>query len=150
MPSVRLAILVSSMFAFATLVCSQLHAGDKTTNLHTCDSSGKAPPPLLDTGGKQCCTLRPIWCPDNYCPKCPPCLCLPRLCGGCDCYDAKCPPCLCPPTYCGRCDCYDAKCPPCVNIPCFFPSFYKCPPPACHVTPASKLGSPKYDASRTR
>ena len=42
------------------------------------------------------------------------------------------------PKYCGTCDCYDAKCPPCLKIPCFFPDFYKCPPPKCCGRPPAK------------
>jgi hypothetical protein len=71
MPSVRRAILLSSVIAFATLFCSHLHAGDKTAKSCTCGSCEKAFPPLLDSGGKRC-TVRPVWCPDDYYPKCPP------------------------------------------------------------------------------
>ena len=137
MSPVRRALLVSSVVAFAALFCGHLRAGDKTAKSHPCGSCGQALSPLLDSGGKQRCTARPIWCPDVYGPKCPPRVCPPTYCGGCDCYDAKCPPCICPPKYCGTCDCYDAKCPPCVKIPRCFPNFYKCPLPECGVTPAA-------------
>lgn len=126
MPRFPRAILVLSLVTVAALFYGNLHARDKTAapdgiGLYAaaCPSSSNA------------CVVRPIWCPDDYCPKCPPGLCPPKYCGTCDCYDAKCPPCICPPAYCGTCDCYDAKCPPCLKIPCAFPSFYKCPPPKC-------------------
>ena len=141
MPPVRRTILVLCVVAFAALSCSHLHAGDKTVKSHT--HASKALPPLLDSGGKQRCTDSPIWCPDDYCPKCPPCICPPAYCGTCDCYQPKCAPCICPPIYCGTCDCYQAKCPPCVKIPWCFPSFYKCPLPSCFGIPAGKSGSGK-------
>jgi hypothetical protein len=118
MPPVHRVILVSSVLAFAALCCSHLHGGDKTANSHTCGSCEKAIPPLLDSGGKQHCAAKSIWCPSHYYPKSPPC--------------------ICPPTYCGRCDCYNAKCLPRVKIPCCFPSYYKCPPPKCCGIPAAK------------
>ncbi len=138
---VRQAVLILSVVAFAASLCIHLHAGDKTAKSQT--SVSKALPPLLDSGGKQRGTASPIWCPDDYCPKCPPCVCPPTYCGGCDCYVAKCLPRICPPRYCGGCDCYDAKCAPCVKIPWCFPSFYKCPPPECCGKPAVKSGGRK-------
>jgi hypothetical protein len=143
MPPVRRTLLVLSLVAVATLLCSHLYAGDKTDKSQTRASYEKPLPPLLDSGGKQRCTASPIWCPDDYCPKCPPCVRPPTCCGGCDCYDAKCPPCICPPKYCGTCNCYDAKCPPCVKIPWCFPNFYKCPPPQCCDVPPAKKGIKK-------
>lgn len=74
------------------------------------------------------CMLRSIWCPDDYCAKCPPCVCPPQYRAQCNCYVAKCPPCVKPPSYCGACDDYHAKYLPCLQIPCRFPSFYKCWP----------------------
>ncbi len=85
-----------------------------------------------------CRPTRAIWCPDDYCPKCPPRICLPKYCGSCNNYDAKCAPCICLPKYCGSCDDYDAKCLPCLKIPCRFPSFYRCPPPRCGAPLAAK------------
>jgi len=140
MPPVRRAILVLSLLAVAALFCNNLHARGKTDKCSTAEPCGKVFPPLWDAGGRQPCTTRPIWCPDDYCPKCPPCICSPTYCGTRDCYYAKCAPCICPPKYCGTCDCYDAKCQPCLKIPCRFPSFYKCPPSKCCGSPASQSG----------
>jgi hypothetical protein len=126
---VRQTVLLLHTVALAALVCSHMHGAESTTESHAPTSYKKALPPLLDSGGKQRCSTCPTWCPDDYCPKCPPCICPPSYCGGCDGYVAKCPPCICPPQYCGGCDCYDVKCAPCVKIPWCFPSFYKCPPP---------------------
>jgi hypothetical protein len=125
------AVLVFSLVAVATLWCNNLHARGKKVKSGTPEPCGKVCPHSRTEDAKQPCPMRPIWCPDDYCPKCPPCICPPKYCGTCDRYDAKCAPCICPPRYCGTCDCYDAKCPPCIEIPCFFPSFYKCPPPKC-------------------
>jgi hypothetical protein len=138
MSPTRRVILVSSVFAFAAVLCSHLHAGDKAANSHTCGSCEKALPPLLDSGGKQHCAARSIWCPSHYYPQCPPRICPPKYCGTCDCYNAKCPPRICPPKNCGTGDCYNAKCLPRVKIPCCFPSYYKCPPPKCRSIPAAK------------
>ena len=139
MPRVQRVILVFSVVAFAALFSSHLDAEDKATEVATRQVREKAPPALLVVGDK-CTTARSIWCPDSYRPKCPPAICPPSYCGGCDCYRAKCPPYICPPLYCGTCDCYSAKCPPCVKVPCWFPSFYKCPPADCGVIPTKKLG----------
>ena len=138
MTPVRRTILVSILVAVAALFCTNLHSRGETNKSDMPEPSGKAFPPLLDAGGKQPCPVSPIWCPDDYCPKCPPCVRPPAYCGTYDCYDAKCAPCIRLPKYCGTCDCYDAKCPPCLKIPCFFPDFYKCPPPKCCGRPPAK------------
>lgn len=143
MPLVRRTILVLSLVTVATLFCSNLHAQGRTDKSGTREPCGKTCPAPWDVGGKQSCTTSSIWCPDDYCPKCPPFICPPAYCGTCDCYQAKCAPCICPPKYCGTCDCYDAKCPPCLKIPFCFPSFYKCPPPKCCSSPAAKPGITK-------
>lgn len=140
MPLVRRTILVLSLVTVAALFCSNLVAQGKTDKSGTPKPCGKACSPPLDMGGKQSCTTNSIWCPNDYCPKCPPCISPPTYCGTCDCYQSKCAPCICPPTYCGSFDCYDAKCPPCLKIPRWFPRFYKCPPPKCCGTPAGKPG----------
>ena len=130
MTPVRRAILVLCLVAVAGLFCSTLHAQGKTNTPCTAEPGPTACPPPLAACGKQPC-VTPIWCPDDYRAKCPPCICPPTYCGTGDCYDAKCAPCICPTTYCGTGDCYDAKCPPCLKIPCRFPSDYKCTPPNC-------------------
>ena len=143
MPAVRRAILALSVVAFAAVLCSDMHAGGQTANSPIRESCRKALSPFWNAGGQRRSTAKPIWCPNDYCPKCPPRICPPTYCGRCDCYDAKCLPRICPPTYCGTCDCYDAKCAPCLKIPCFFSSFYKCPPPECCIVPRVKARSRK-------
>ena len=122
MPPIPRAIVAFSLVAVASVLCSNLQAWDKTA---------KPDAPQLC---EKACAVRPIWCPDDYSRKCPPPICPPKYCGTGDCYDAKCAPCICLPTSCGTCDSYDAKCPPSLKIPCFFPSFYKCPLPKCFGT----------------
>ncbi|MBN2023585.1 MAG: hypothetical protein JW809_12440 [Pirellulales bacterium] len=94
--------------------------------------------------GGSCC----FWCPDDYCPKPAPCVCLPRTCGRCDDYCPKPAPCVCPPRICGGCDDYCPKPAPCVQL-CPWPnSFYRCVPmnpprrcaPAAAVPAASSPG----------
>lgn len=140
---VRQTILVLRAVALAALWCSPLHGAESATESHTPASYEKTLPPLLDSGGKQRCATYANWCPDDHCPKCPPCISPPSYCGGCDCYDVKCPPCICPPRYCGSCDCYDVKCAPCVKIPWCFPGFYKCPLPACYGPTVGKTSKGK-------
>lgn len=135
MPPVFRVFLFLSGTALAALFCSHLQAGDNLAKSHTGQFRDNAHPLLLISGDQQRRTARPIWCPDNYRPKCPPVICPPTYCGRCDYYDAKCPPCVCPPRHCGTCVCYDAKCPPCFRLPCCFPDFFKCPPTACFVSP---------------
>jgi hypothetical protein len=76
--------------------------------------------------GRGCCG--PCWCPDNYCPKPCPYVCLPATCGCCDDYCAKPLPCICLPATCGCCDDYCPKPLPCVSWPCCWPESYRCPP----------------------
>ena len=75
------------------------------------------------------CCPPPCWCPDDYRPKCGPCICPPQVCGRCDDYCWKCPPRICLPCYRGGCDDYRPKCSPRVCWPCKWPGYYKCPPP---------------------
>jgi len=79
--------------------------------------------------------LRTRWCLDDYCPKRMPCIRPPKYCGCCDDYCPKGMPCLRPPKYCGCCDDYCPKGEPCLKIPCWFPSYFRCPPPKCCVSP---------------
>lgn len=134
MAPIRRTTLAFSLVAMAAVLCGNLQAWDNTAESgerHHCE---KACPPTCEVAPKQPCAVRPIWCPDDYSRKCPPCICPPTYCGPAACYDAKCPPRICPPKFCGTCDSYDAKCPPSLKIPCFFPSFYKCPLPKCFGT----------------
>ena len=137
MTPIRRAIPVLCLVAMAGLICGDLYAQGTTVKFCPPEPDVKACPPPAATCGKQPCVTRPIWCPDDYCAKCAPCVCPPKYCGTCDCYDAKCPPRVCPPKYCGTRECYRAKCPPCLRIPCRFPSFYKCGPPPCSPGPAA-------------
>jgi hypothetical protein len=140
MPRIRPAILVLSVAVYAALSGGFLHAEDKTDSRETCE---KAASLLLNSVGKCCNVARQTWCPNDYRPKCPPCICPPTYCGSRVCYDVKCPPCICPPRYCGGCDCYDAKCAPCVKRPWYFPSYYKCPPKESCFIPGAKPGVEK-------
>lgn len=147
MPLIRRTILVVSLIAVAALLCGNPHARGETAKNRSPIPCGQACSCLPPTGCARCRTMRPIWCPDDYCPKCPPCVCPPRVCGTCDCYRAKCGPCIRPPNDCGTCDCYDAKCPPCLKIPCRYPNFYKCPPPKCYDRPAAPIDFHKNTTS---
>jgi len=144
MPSLfRRAILMACLITVVTSLYGNLHARGETVKSHSPMPCGQACSCLPHAGCERHCTIRPVWCPDDYCPKFPPCVCLPKYCGTSDCYRAKCAPCVCLPRVCGTCDCYCAKSPPCLKIPCRFPSFYKCPPPKCGNDPAAKPGSTK-------
>jgi hypothetical protein len=147
MPLARRTMLVLCLIAIATLRFGNPHARGETAKNHSPIPCGQACSCLPHTGCARCRTMRPIWCPDDYCPKCSPCVGPPRYCGRCDCYRAKCAPCIRPPNDCGTCDCYDAKCPPCLKIPCRFPSFYKCPPPKCYDSPAAPIDFHKNTTS---
>ncbi len=85
--------------------------------------------------GPSMCRTQCCWCRDQYDSKPCPCLRMPRFCGRYACYQPKCAPRVCPPRYCPSCQCYDKKCGPRVLIPCRFPAFYRCPPPAACRTP---------------
>ena len=117
-----------ALAVFAVVFCSHLQAGNKTpkTKVSKACRTKVCDRPLF--GGKSACGAMAC-CPDDYCRKCPPRICLPAYCGTCDCYDRKCAPCICLPAYCGTCDCYDPKCPPCLSIPCPSSAYYKCPLP---------------------
>jgi hypothetical protein len=91
----RLALhLAGAMLAYVTLLSPPASAGGPLHHLFGC--------PVPDCIGK--------WCPDDYCSKKEPCVCIP-LCFGCDDYCSKKPPCVCAPL-CFGCDDYCKKCPP--------------------------------------
>jgi hypothetical protein len=75
-----------------------------------------------------CCGV--CCCPDTYCPKRPPCVRLPQVCGHCDDYCPKPFPCVRVPQSCGRCDDYCPKKAPCIRWPppCGYPKYYRCAP----------------------
>jgi hypothetical protein len=156
MPSFRRSLLVISFILLSALQVGELHARDENAKSHSPMPCGQTMPcgqamfcgqavsdgqpcrSLSHAGCNRPCTTRPVWCPDDYRPKCPPCLGPLRYCGTCACYRAKCAPCVCPPKTCGTCDCYAPKCPPRLKFPCSFPSFYQCPPPKCRSTLAAE------------
>jgi hypothetical protein len=82
--------------ALVVLLSLPVSAGGPWDNLFRC------PCPVPDCIGK--------WCPDDYCPKKEPCVCVP-LRFGCDNYCGKKEPCVCVPL-CFGCDDYCGKCPP--------------------------------------
>lgn len=94
------------------LFCSPVMAGD---GLH----------PFVGCGVPDCIGK---WCCPDYCPKQPPCVCVPLDCC-CDDYCPKRPPSVCVPLDCCCCDDYCRKRPP---QACFPPlcRFLKCGPPS--------------------
>jgi hypothetical protein len=122
-----------AVLLWAVLLCGPLF--DTSVYGQTCEKKNRLLAGLAAAKARLCgdcgdCCQRPCWCPDDYVPKRMPCVCPPKYCGRCDDYCPKSEPCIRPPCYCGCCDDYCPKREPCLKIPCFFPSFYKCPPPA--------------------
>ena len=143
MTPIRRAVPILCLVTVAGMFSGDLHAQDVALKFRPREPRLQVRVPSSAACDKQPCVARPIWCPDDYCAKCPPYIYPPRYCGTCDCYDAKCAPCICPPKYCGTRECYNAKCPPCLTIPCRFPSFYKCAPPQWFRSPAARPSVPQ-------
>jgi hypothetical protein len=122
----------------AAMLCGPLAA--TRLSARTCDAKGQIPAGCCSAAQGCDCCQRPWWCPDDYCVKRMPCVRPPKYCGRCDDYCIKRMPCVRPPKYCGRCDDYCVKKMPCLKIPCCFPPYYKCPPPACCSSAKASCG----------